>query len=169
MNRIWWNFNWAEFPPINGNFSFEVPSYSDHTVICMLDENTFTCIFEGKFCLVDFREKSVCFEKKRENEILTYHNIGCLGFIFVFGTSFRNWKFILGRDCSEYQNRKNFDIQKIVMTHIIWVICMSHQSKMISICWEAKSHCMNSLCQETRIILIGSNRDELIKSGHFHR
>ena len=61
-------------------------------------------------------------------KIQTYHNIGCLGFIFVFGASFRNWKFILGRDCSEYQNRKNFDIQKIVMTHITWVMCMSHQS-----------------------------------------
>ena len=119
------------------------------------------------FC--GFSRKKYFLEKILKNEILTYHNIGCLGFIFVFGTSFRNWKFILGRDCSEYQNRKNFDIQKIVMTHIIWVICMSHQSKMISICWEAKSHCMNSLCQETRIILIGSNRDEQMKSGHFRR
>ena len=68
---------------------------------------------------MDFREKKYFLEKILKNEILTYHNIGCLGFIFVFGTSFRNWKFILGRDCSEYQNRKNFDIQKIVMTQII--------------------------------------------------
>ena len=33
MNRIWWNFNWAEFQWINGNFSFGVPSYSVHTVV----------------------------------------------------------------------------------------------------------------------------------------
>ena len=32
MNRIWWNFNWAEFQWINENFSFGVPSYSVHTV-----------------------------------------------------------------------------------------------------------------------------------------
>ena len=45
-------------------------------------------------------------------KIFTYHDIGCLGFIFVFGASFRNLKFILGRDYSEYQNRTNFDSQK---------------------------------------------------------
>ena len=33
MNQIWLNFNWAEFRWINGNFSFEVPSYSVHTVV----------------------------------------------------------------------------------------------------------------------------------------
>ena len=33
LTRIWWNFNWAEFLWINGNFSFEVPSYSGHTCI----------------------------------------------------------------------------------------------------------------------------------------
>ena len=33
MNRIWWNFNWAEFQWINGNFSFGVPSYSVHSVL----------------------------------------------------------------------------------------------------------------------------------------
>ena len=32
MNRIWWNINWVEFQWINGNFSFDVPSYSVHTV-----------------------------------------------------------------------------------------------------------------------------------------
>ena len=32
MDRIWWNFNWTEFQWINGNFSFEGPSYSVHTV-----------------------------------------------------------------------------------------------------------------------------------------
>ena len=73
-----------------------------------------------KKIIICMSTKKLCFEKKiLKNEILTYHNIGCLGFIFVFGTSFRNWKFILGRDCSECRNRKNFDIQKIVMTHII--------------------------------------------------
>ena len=73
----------------------------------------------GKKILKIFLEENQnrTFLEKKLKEILTYHNIGCLGFIFVFGTSFRNWKFILGRDCSEYQNRKNFDIQKIVMTH----------------------------------------------------
>ena len=30
--RIWWNFNWAEFQWINGNFSFGFPSYSVHAV-----------------------------------------------------------------------------------------------------------------------------------------
>ena len=33
MNRIWLNFNWAEFQWINGNFLFGVPSYSVHTVL----------------------------------------------------------------------------------------------------------------------------------------
>ena len=36
MNRIWWNFNWAEFQWISGNFSFGVPSYSVHTVVQVL-------------------------------------------------------------------------------------------------------------------------------------
>ena len=38
MNRIWWNFNWAEFQWINGNFSFGVLSYLVHTV-CGISAN----------------------------------------------------------------------------------------------------------------------------------
>ena len=42
MNRIWWNFNWAEFQWINGNFSFGVPSYSVHTVYCFTNFHIIT-------------------------------------------------------------------------------------------------------------------------------
>ena len=39
MNRIWWNFNWAEFQWINGNFSFGFPSYSVHAVFSNFRKN----------------------------------------------------------------------------------------------------------------------------------
>ena len=41
MNRIWWNFNWAEFQWINRNFSFGVPSYSVLTVYPSLKNGSF--------------------------------------------------------------------------------------------------------------------------------
>ena len=49
MTRIWWNFNWAEFQWIN--FSFEVPSYSGHTVRVVFSQQWCSLKSSIHFCL----------------------------------------------------------------------------------------------------------------------
>ena len=38
MTKLRWNFNWAEFQWINGNFSFKVSSYFGHTVFLLVTQ-----------------------------------------------------------------------------------------------------------------------------------